>query len=584
MQTAPTPHPPLPAQTTTQLAGREGWWTDLLLENFVRKNPLFLFSAAAVLLGAWLLNPPGGDGSRDLFLLLRLFAVIQVYQGALIGAALLLRPRGTDRELRYLLLVLAPFLIDVTFTNGGVIVLARQKVGLVAALGLLTLALLAAGYQLVLGLRIMKLRLGPAAIGALALGPLCVLALPLLGLELAGLGRAAELAILSGCGVALLVGCLAGAARDETVRRLAPGLILGVTAHALATAWVYQTPAAWVLAPPLLALGLALPSFWPRLVPYRAGLALALPGLAVCVAGVGEGAPLWRPILLCAALIQVRTLCGAPRSWGAWAALALALDLAVGGASPASSFDALGATPLEPLALFAGSLIAIAAGLHPRVSLSLGLGALVLGELPGGIELREAHLLRLQAASVLAFAAGWRRERSLAFDPLASKLRLAGALGFGLAPACALAWHADAGHLRDWLSISGALLLLVAVPLRSGVLAGAALPAALALALRAAPRTESGWGVLSLAVAFACVGAGLAVSRRREQLLALLAQRAPRPRSYSQASLLLALGVLCVSWTLAYHGAHDQVWRDLRSAGHGGYGLPEHEYYPPIGK
>ena len=107
---------------------------------------------------------------------------------------------------------------------------------------------------------------------------------------------------------------------------------------------------------------------------------------------------------------------------------------------------------------------------------------------------------------------------------------------------------------------------------------------AVSLALRGAPQTGSGWGILSLALAFACVGAGLAVSHRRERLLELLAQRSPRPRSYTQASLLLALGVLGCSWMLSYHGAHERYWRDQSAPGQQFEGLPAHEPYQPIGK
>lgn len=570
MQTSPEPQHETQHELQHESPAEAGWWVDLLLENFVRKNPLFLFSAGAVLLGAWLLNPPGGDGARDLWLLLRLFAVIQAYQAALLGAAILIRPRGTQRELHYLLLVLAPFLIDVTFTNSGVIVLARQSGGLSPALGLLALSLGAAWFQLALGLRLAGERLRLPALGALALGPLFVLAIPLAGMELAALGAGRELGIVAGCGVALLSACLAAGAGAEVVRKLAPGVIGGVLAHALATAWVYQTSPAWVLAPTLLVLGLALPSFWPRLAPLRGGLGLALPAVGVFLAGLGDRTPLWLPLLLGAALVQVRVLWSAPRSWASWVALAFALDLACCGATPAESFAHFGASPLEPLVLLGGSVYAIAAGYHPAASLSLGVAALALGGAPEGLGLHEARVLRLQLLAVLAFAAGWRWERARPHASEAGLLRLAGALVFGLAPACTSAFRVSGG-LGLWLALSCGILLASALLLRSGLLASAALPAAASLALRFGPRSEAALGVSSLVIAFGCVGAGLWVSWRREQLLAWLARRSAQaqragPRRYRQATLLVALLAFLGTWALSYAGAHDEHWRERRAA------------------
>ena len=101
------------SNTYTVRAQRSSPVLRFLLRNFVLYNPLFLFSATMALGGAWLMNPPVDGGGRSLGLLFQLIALIQLYEFTLIGAgALLARKAGLERDVRNLMFVLSPFLLD----------------------------------------------------------------------------------------------------------------------------------------------------------------------------------------------------------------------------------------------------------------------------------------------------------------------------------------------------------------------------------------------------------------------------------------------------------------------------------------
>jgi hypothetical protein len=517
---------------------------DFLLENFVRTNPLFLFSAGALLLGAWLLNPPGGDGARTISLLLQLFCVVQVYEFALLGAAALLAKRGAGRDVKSLLLVLGPFLLDVTFTSSGLCALLQQGAGWAPALTLVALNVVVAWVKLHLGLRLVGQRLSPKAMASLALGPLLVGLTPLIGLGLAAQGVAHLASLVTGAALALLVACLAASAGDTTLRRLAPLAVVGVAVHALSTSWVYGSPISWTLAPSALVLGVAAPRLWPALVPYRRALALALPALA-CVLGAEwseVSAAQWQPILAGAALVQCVALRRNPGELAHWLALALALDLALGGATTAESIRSLGSTAFEPSALLIASGVALARRSPPALTLTLaglgvGLGAEQL-ELARHLE----AVLAIQVLGALSFLCG-RRLAQVRPGPQARHLRLAGALAFGLAPALTLIWAPTDGALAALSRGSGLALVLVAWRLRSSLLVGAALPAAAELLARLTPSSSAGWGVVSLGVAFGLVAAGIGVSLQRDRLLELLRRRGSTRRDYRPETLCLVIAV-----------------------------------------
>src|SRR5258708_5286734 len=96
------------------LASKTGM-TRAILRNFVVYNPLFVLSAMLVLVGAGLLNPPDSGGGRSTALLGQVFLTIELYQALLLGAGWVLGRRADlGRDLRLLLLVLSPFLLDIT--------------------------------------------------------------------------------------------------------------------------------------------------------------------------------------------------------------------------------------------------------------------------------------------------------------------------------------------------------------------------------------------------------------------------------------------------------------------------------------
>lgn len=517
---------------------------DFLLENFVRTNPLFLFSAGALLLGAWLLNPPGGDGARSIWLLLQLYGVVQVYEFALLGAAGLLAKRGAARDVKSLLLVLGPFLLDVTFTSSGLCALLQQNAGWVPALSLVALNMAVAWLKLHVGLRLVGERLSPGAMACLALGPLLVGLTPLVGLGLAAQGVAHLTSLVTGGGLALLVACLAGTAREGTLRRLAPLAVVGVGVHALSTAWVYDSPLSWTLAPSALVLGVAAPRLFPGLAPYRRFLAVACPALALAL-GADWGrvdAAQWRPLVAGAALVQVVALRRNPRDLVHWLSLVLALDLAYGGATAEASLQSLGRTPFEPCALLIASGVALVRQSPPLLTLTLaglgvGLGADQLDLAP-----HLEAVLGIQLLGALSFVAGRRLARTQP-GPQARHLRLAGALAFGLTPALTLIGSPQDELLSTLSRASGLALVLVAWRLRSSLLLGAALPALGEVVARWTPTSSAGWGVASLGLAFGLVAAGIGVSLRRERLLELLRRRGATRREYRPETLALALVV-----------------------------------------
>ncbi|HEY8750512.1 MAG TPA: hypothetical protein VIM11_21180 [Tepidisphaeraceae bacterium] len=88
---------------------------------FVHHNPFYLLSALCMLAGCYALNNGLGARPGDLAKLLALLGVLNAYEALLIGLGLyLIRRRGIIRDGRTLLLLQAPFLVDLTFLNAEV--------------------------------------------------------------------------------------------------------------------------------------------------------------------------------------------------------------------------------------------------------------------------------------------------------------------------------------------------------------------------------------------------------------------------------------------------------------------------------
>lgn len=501
------------------------------IRNFVTYNPLFLFSALLLLGGAWLINPPGPNGGRDPLLVLQLFGVVQGYELALLAASFVLARRGLTRDVRNLVvLVLAPFLMDVSCTSA----LTAEQTGtwpghLLAASGLLALV----GLKGLAASRLVDVRFRPLAWAALLGGPLVVTFGPLAMSFLAHHGFApAEQTLAVGlalAGVVLLWGLAHDprAADATALRALAP-VVLGVsTWHALGMAWTHEGSPLYVVGPALVALGPALPRLaWPHLAARDAWTPLVLPALgALCCGLPGLGAPepvvglsAWQLGLLGATVVQgvaFHRHGALPSLLGAL----LAVDLAAGGATLQASLRHVGGGFVEPLvllALFSYGLLrrAHVAAVFPPLLAAAALTARL--ELVGGL----ADL----GLGVHVFAAGllaWTH-RAHGTTPAGARARFVG---------CTLLWlpvHLYA--LRHPLAADaawaarGTLVALLSLALATR-LRGYAIPALLLpvdALVRAAPSTASGWGALGIGLAFASVAGGVALSLRREAILAWL--------------------------------------------------------------
>ncbi|MGE0709696.1 MAG: hypothetical protein AB7N76_24275 [Planctomycetota bacterium] len=520
-------------------------WARFLLRNFVVYNPLFLFSAMAVLGSAWALNPPANGGGRGLSLLLELFLVIQAYELTLLGAAWLLARRGgLERDVRNLHLVLAPFLLDVTFTTSSLSVSALDQAGLGVALALGAVVLVLAAVKLQVGLHLCGRTLGGPRRLVLLGGPALTLLTPLVGAALARHGYAREAALLAGLAAAALAlafgaGAPASAThpaeeQGATLRALAPLALGAALVHGCSTAYAYTAPMTWVAGPLLLALAPVIHRLAPRLQPdaHSAGsLLMAGVGALLCAGpeqGAHEGARLVSQGGLAAFSVLAGLAFASGRSLGSLIALLLGLRFLAGGGQLSHTLEQLGTSSLEPallLALYGYGLWRRSPA--PACALPLGAAALLLAR-QGHLGGNTLDLLlggQVLGAGILAYA---HRQHGCA--PQGAQLRFAGALLL-YGPATLVALLGEVNPDGAWWMSRGALVGLLALGaltrLRAYAVPALLLP--LELCSRSLPATTRGWGVFGLAAAFAVVGLGVLVSLRREQLLAWLARGEEAP-------------------------------------------------------
>lgn len=518
-----------------------------LLEGLVRQNPLFLVSALVLLVGAWLLNPPAIGGGRERGAVLTLLAAVKAYELTLLGAAYVLSRRGgLTRDVRNLVLVLAPFLLDVSCTDA----LAVEQTGTWGGhlLGIAALVAFAAA-QAVVAARLVGRRYDALTWGVLLAGPVVAHLLPLAQSFAAHAGLApSEAALASGLGLAALVGAVChGATREggADLRALAP-ILLGVAGyHAGATTWTHDGSLLLVAGPALIVAGPLLPRLlWPALAAERLAAverwsSFVLPAAGALACGVPGllsghepllGLTAWQVGLTGVAVVhglaavRGRSL---PHALG----LMLALDLAAGGATLERSAGALGSGAVEPALLLAAFAWGVVRGAHPAIlSVPLTLAAACIYRLhpaallPAGAPLDAALALDVVGLGVLAWA-----QRVHGGSPAAAGWRLLGVLLL-VAPAyLEMSWSVpEAGAAVLGRSTVAALLVAAAaLRQRTFALPSLLLPAEAARAL--APTGTSGWGGLVMASAFALVGAGVLVSLKREALLAWLEARAGAP-------------------------------------------------------
>ena len=516
-----------------QASQRPAPWLRFVLRNFVVYNPMFVFSALLALVGAFLINPPGADGGRDLLPQAQLFGVIQLYECALLGAAWLLRRRaGRDahpfaletRDVRFLVIVLAPFLLDVTFTTSSLGLSVLTDFGPTRAF-LFGAALTGfACLKVHLALHMAGIRFGVLERLVFVLGPAAVIATPLLGGALAQEGHVDSVGPVLGTVAAALVvayGAVAGAEGSAWVmRRLAPLALVAALVHGCSAAYTYDGELQLVLGPALIALGFALPRLAPLggwAVPAR--LALPWAGAVLCglPTGYDHGAAGWT-LGLASVLVVHGAFFARTRELKYLVGALAAVYLGSTGADLETSLAGLGARPIEPLLL--GALI-LAAGwrgvaaellvwpllltavLSARLELWGGNGLdAVLGFNVVGIGLLLWALRDFGRSAEGAFPRAWAVLFLVIPTGVAVLADEPGALAYGGVLIGAL----SVVGLLSRLPVFGLPLLLVPVELASG----------------AAPGTALGWGVLGLITAFCGLAAGVAVSCNREQLLAWL--------------------------------------------------------------
>lgn len=527
------------------------------LRGLIRHNPLFLVSALLLLVGAWLVNPPAATGGRERENIVPLLFAVQGYELTLLGAAWLLARRGLVRDVRNLVLVLAPFLLDVSCTNALAAEETTTWPGHALAVGTL-LALV--GAKAAVAARLLGRVYDRGAWAALLAGPVAVALLPIGTSFLAHRGASGdELALAGGlalAGLALTVGWGAGRAAD--VRLLAP-ISLGVAGwHVLGTAWSHSGSLLLVVGPTLAALGVALPRLaWPTVadkvtplvLPALGALCCGLPGLDRPEPFLGLSA--WQTGLLALGAIhgfhaaRQGTL---PFVLGVLAAI----DLAAGGATLAGSLAHVGRGAAEPLALFALFAWGLARRAPaPALAVPLLLGAALTYRLhPVGRAALDAVLaLDLVGAGLLAWT---HRVHGTSLD--GARARFAGALLLLVPIHVEAAWGPYGEAAAPGLAratLAALLALGLATRLRVYALPGLLLPLEAARGL--APGGAAGWGALGIAGAFGLVAAGVAVSLQRERLLAWLEaeprdeDEAPAPIAARTFSLPAALGVIALA-------------------------------------
>lgn len=503
--------------------------------------------------GAFLINPPGDNGGRDLLRTAQLFGVIQLYECALLAAAWLLRRRARDvsdafaaetRDTRFLVLVFAPFLLDVTFTTSSLGVSVLNEFGVQRALLFGASMVLCALIKLQVAVRLSGIRFSFLERAALVLGPAAAICTPLLGGALAQEGYVLWVGPALGLVCAGLVGAYGALAGEEgsswVMRRLAPLALVATAVHACSTAYAYDGQLLQTLGPGVIVLGFALPRLAP-LGSWAAPVRVVLPwvGAVACglPIGVDEGALGWTVGLGCVLAVQ-GGLFGRTRELKYLVGALAAIYLGSNGSTLPASLDGLGTRAIEPLLL--GALIVLA-GWRGVAAEWLALPLLLTAVLTARLGLWGGDLDTVLGWNVVGLGV-------LAWAHRDFGLRLEGAFARAWGVAL-LVGPAGVAVLQDvpgalaWGGILIGALLVVGASTRLPVYAIPALLVPVELVSGAAPTTTLGWGVLGLVTAFCGLGAGVVVSLYRERVLAWLDATEgaePEEAGYAKRSVITA--------------------------------------------
>ncbi len=502
-----------------------------LVRNFITFNPMFLISACLALVGAWLANPPTTE--PDVPLTIRLLVGLHGYQLALLGAAAVLARTGKNvRDVRNLTAVLVPFLLDVTCTGA---LLSDHAGGLAARAGLAVLLLGLAAGQGAVAARLAGRAFGAAgwtALGAcgavVALAPVATSALAAWGLASPGRGLALALAF-AGATTLLAYASRDGARRGaDAVRALAPLALALVAWRCVSVAWAHDAVSLVPAAVAFSSVAHAVPLFArdPSLRPWNTTLGLVTPIAAFAI--LDPSSVPFDQTLLALALVRAMGYAAAP--WAPDALLALGLvRLSFG----------LGANPglVGPDLVVTGGLCALAVLRRWSAPVTAGLALALAWALLAAGPAQLLHPMRWAAAAF---------DRALALQVvggvvLAWTLRVHGLDRAGLWPravGAALLWApvallgANRGHPLAPASLAlahagGLAVVALAWPARTWSFALPALALAAVDLRRLGGPSPAVLGALVLGLAFAAVGVGLAISLRRDALLAWLDRDTP---------------------------------------------------------
>jgi len=265
-----------------------------LMGFLVHHNPFYLLSALCMVAGCFAINSGLAPRTAELPKLLLLLTILNGYEGVVIALGLyLIRRRGIERDGRTLLLIEAPFLVDLTF-----LVAEAGSVSFEAGAIVNAIVLLLAILKSAIVLRILCGRWPRGGVMSFIVAELTVLFM--MPTALRWFDRAGQLGAVHFYFAWWAVGLLLigyelqgrlfgpGKAPDEprvatTIRRLYTGLpLVSLIAHLGMLHWVYLVDFSGAdLAPVLLGAAVALR----RLAPCLVGVRLVLPALALLFSG-----------------------------------------------------------------------------------------------------------------------------------------------------------------------------------------------------------------------------------------------------------------------------------------------------------
>lgn len=517
----------------------------VIFHNLIVYNPLFMLSAMLIFVGAWLMNSPQNTEARSLEFLFQLLGTIVVYQFSLLVAGYVLSRRasmdvlkneesfdkraynpGLERDLRNLLVVLCPFLLDITFTNASVGIKLFNSMGLSYGIALSVFNVIFAAMAARFAARLTERRFDRLSWFALLAGPTLVAFFPVLGAFMSEEGFHGEIGVVVGfalAGLILLYSRVTGEDQDRwVVRRLAPLTIIAAFIHGCGTTWSFEAPeteSLWnvisVLGPVLMVLGPVLPKMlWPNFAERDQITGIVLPWIGVALLAYPELPKFGLSGLhfgLTGLIIVHGCLALARRSFIPLLSVSMGLYLMSSGTiiSPALEI-------VFPLALFTHGIVKRAAPI--ALACLLGLAAYQTG---------TSEILEEAVAAVLALGIigggllAWTH-RTHGVRPEGAMFRFAGCFLLFVPSYLVALGSSDQslqimGQAWAWCSILSLLVMWRVTKLRAYAYPSLLLVVESLIYL--APSNAAGWGGVGLGCGFVAIALGVTISFQRDALL-----------------------------------------------------------------